>query len=51
MAIYDEAQAGLSPEQRAALVEGLNTIVANLSAAEVRAETEPDGRKAAGARP
>ena len=51
MAIYDEVQAGLSPEQRSALVESLNTIVDNLTAAEVVAETEPEGRKAAGARP
>ena len=49
MAIYEEAQAGLSPEQRAALVAGLATVIANLSAAD--AERDEPERRAAGARP
>jgi DNA-binding MarR family transcriptional regulator len=32
LAVYEEAQAGLSAEQRAALVAGLNAVIANLSA-------------------
>ena len=47
LVLYEEAQTGLSPEQRAALVAGLATVIANLSADD--AEEEP--RRAAGARP
>jgi MarR family transcriptional regulator for hemolysin len=46
LAVYEEAQAGLSPEQREALVLGLNTVIANLSA-----EAEEEPHRAAGARP
>ena len=46
LVLYEEAQAGLSPEERAALIAGLNTVIANLSAAD--AEEEP--LRAAGGR-
>lgn len=47
LSVYEEAQAGLSPEERAALIAGLNTVIGNLSADEAD-EDEP--RRAAGAR-
>ena len=43
LVLYEEAQAGLSPEQRAALVAGLATVIANLSADD--AEEEPAPRR------
>jgi hypothetical protein len=46
LAVYEEAQAGLSAEQRAALVAGLDAVIANL------ASDDADGaepRRAAGA--
>lgn len=39
-AVYDQVQAGLSEDQRAALTAALETIIANLSATECAAETE-----------
>ena len=47
LALYEEAQAGLTQEQRAALVAGLETLIANLAADDAD-EAEP--RRAAGAR-
>ena len=43
--VYDQAQAGLSPEQRAALVEALETIIRNLSVAECGAVNEDADRR------
>ena len=37
-AVYEQVQAGLSQDQRAALTAGLRTIIANLSAADTDAE-------------
>jgi len=39
-AVYEQVQAGLSKEERAALTKALETIIANLSATECAAETE-----------
>lgn len=50
MAVYEDAQAGLSPEARAAFRTSLETIIANLGAAETAEEPEPQRRKAAGGR-
>jgi DNA-binding MarR family transcriptional regulator len=49
VAIYEEAQSGLAPEARDALVAGLVAIVANLSAAEAADDQQPERRGAAGA--
>ena len=49
-AVYEEAQTGLTPEERAMLIAGLNTVIANLSANDAE-EAEPVRRRAAGARP
>jgi MarR family transcriptional regulator for hemolysin len=49
LAVYDEAQAGLAPEARDALVAGLAAIIANLSAASAGDDEEPERRRAAGA--
>ena len=49
VAVYEEAQTGLSPEERAALIAGLNTVIANLSADDAE-EAGPVRRSAAGAR-
>ena len=38
--VFEEALAGLSPEQRRMTILGLTTIVENLSAAETPAETQ-----------
>ncbi len=38
--VFEEALAGLSPEERRATIHGLSTIVDNLSAAETPAETQ-----------
>ena len=46
LAVYEEAQAGLSPEERAALIDGLDTIIANLSAAD---DARPQAERAAAA--
>jgi DNA-binding MarR family transcriptional regulator len=48
-AVYDEVQSGLSPEARAALIEALGVVIANLSAADAAADTHPESRQAAGA--
>ena len=45
--IYEKAQAGLDPAARDALVEGLRTVIANLTAAECAADAEPERRPAA----
>jgi DNA-binding MarR family transcriptional regulator len=50
LAIYEEAQAGLSPEARAGLIDGLRAIIANLSAADAAEDTEVECRNAAGAK-
>jgi DNA-binding MarR family transcriptional regulator len=42
--VYDQAQAGLSPDERAALVAALETVIRNLSAAECRAARENTDR-------
>ncbi len=42
--VYDQAQAGLSPQQRAAFVDALETIIRNLSAAESGAANEDADR-------
>lgn len=47
LAVYEEAQRGLSEAERAALIAGLNTVIANLSADDAD-EAEP--RRVAGAR-
>ncbi len=45
VAVYEEAQTGLTPEERAALIAGLNTVIANLSADHAE-EAEPVRRRA-----
>lgn len=50
-AVYEDALAGMPPEARAAFRAGLETIIANLGAAEAADEAEPEGRRrAAGGR-
>jgi len=48
-AIYEEVQAGLSADQRAALVEALTTIVDNLTKAEAGEDAGAERRRTAGA--
>lgn len=48
LALYEEAQAGLSADERAALIAGLNAVISNLSVDDEADEDEP--RRAAGAR-
>jgi DNA-binding MarR family transcriptional regulator len=45
-AIYEQALAGLSEEARAGLHAGLETIIANLTAADGAADSEPAGTSA-----
>ena len=47
--VYEQAMAGLSREERLAMVRGLATIVENLSAAETAAETELSALKGSAA--
>ena len=45
VAVYEQVQAGISEAERAALVAGLATIIANLSAAETPRTQRPHPRK------
>lgn len=47
--VFEQAMAGLSPEERRATVHGLATIVENLSAAAAAAETEINASKGSAA--
>jgi DNA-binding MarR family transcriptional regulator len=47
--VYEDALAGLSPEERAALTRSLETIIANLTADAADDADEPERRVAAGA--
>lgn len=49
-AVYEDAQAGLSPEARAALRAGLEVVIANLGAAETAEAPAPQRRRAVGGR-
>ena len=45
--VFEQAQTGLSPEQRAATIHGLKTIIANLTDADQQAAALPQPHKAA----
>ena len=47
--VFDQAMAGLSPEERRATIHGLATIVENLGAAETAAAREVEASKASAA--
>jgi len=45
--VFEQAQTGLTPEQRAATIHGLKTIIANLTDADQKAAALPQPHKAA----